>query len=58
MRLYAVLVLLLAACQDDITTVFPDDLAAGAGDAVTADLLTALAAQTDKQLWMVEAHQS
>ena len=27
-----------------------------AGDAVTADLFTAVAAQTDKDLWMLDAH--
>lgn len=32
------------------------DTADEAGDAVTADLFTAVAAQTDKDLWMLDAH--
>lgn len=32
------------------------ELAASAGDAVTADLFTQLSRETDKQLWFVEAH--
>lgn len=32
------------------------DAADEAGDAVTADLFTAVAAATDKDLWMIEAH--
>lgn len=32
------------------------DIADEAGDAVTADLFTAVAAQTDKDLWMLDAH--
>jgi starvation-inducible DNA-binding protein len=32
------------------------DSADDAGDAVTADLFTAVAAQTDKDLWMLDAH--
>jgi starvation-inducible DNA-binding protein len=32
------------------------DAADEAGDAVTADLFTAVAAQTDKDLWMLDAH--
>jgi starvation-inducible DNA-binding protein len=32
------------------------DTAAGLGDAVTADVFTGIARETDKMLWLVEAH--
>jgi starvation-inducible DNA-binding protein len=32
------------------------DEAAGLGDADTADLFTEISRETDKQLWLVEAH--